>query len=95
MTVREHVYPVPSDDELQQMVGAATPHFAMQIHERVASYLGRLAADDPRRAELSAHLAHLEVLAVGGEAGRAGQAELPGRPSLNLPDGPGSPAHPG
>lgn len=87
MTVREHVYPVPSDDELQQMVGAATPHFAMQIHERVASYLAQLSADDPRRAQMSAHLAHLEALALGGEVGRAGQAELPGRPSLSLPDG--------
>lgn len=82
MTVREHLYPIPSDAELQQMVGAATPHFALLIRERVGSYLAQLPDDDPRRAELTAHMDHLEGLASGGEAGHAGQAELPSRPSL-------------
>lgn len=84
MTVREHTYPIPDDDALNQMVGAATPHFALQIKERVASLLGGLTADDPRRATLEAHIAHLDRLAVGGEPGRAGQAELPTRPPLTL-----------
>ncbi len=83
MTVREHLYPIPSDAELLQMVGAATPHFALQIRERVASYAARLDAGDPRRATLDGHLAHLDRLAFGGEHGRAGQTELPPRPSLS------------
>lgn len=82
MTIREHLYPIPSDAQLSQMVGAATPHFALQIRERVGSYLAQLAEDDPRRATLEAHMAHLEALASGGEAGQHGQAELPSRPSL-------------
>lgn len=82
MTVREHLYPIPSDAELQQMVGAATPHFALQIRERVGSYLAQLGEDDPRRGALVAHMEHLEALASGGETGHAGQAELPSRPSL-------------
>lgn len=85
MSVREHTYPVPSEAELAQMVGAATPHFALQIRDRVAAMARSLPAGHPRQAELSAHVARLEALAVGGEAGEAGQAELPARPSLAIP----------
>lgn len=83
MTVREHVYPIPGDDELLQMIGAATPHFALQIRERVAAVVDRLDASDPRRATLQGHMEALERLAAGGEHGRDGQAELPSRPSLS------------
>ncbi len=66
------------------MVGAATPHFALQIRERVVSFAATLPADDPRQAELATHIARLDQLALGGEGGRVGQAELPTRPSLRL-----------
>lgn len=85
MSAKEHTYPVPSGAELAQMVGAATPHFALQVRDRVVALARSLPADDPRQAELTAHIAHLEALAVGGEAGEAGQAELPPRPSLVIP----------
>jgi hypothetical protein len=85
MSVREHTYPVPSEAELAQMVGAATPHFALQVRDRVVSLARSLPADHPRQAELTAHIVRLEALAVGGEAGEAGQAELPARPSLAIP----------
>lgn len=86
MTVREHIYPIPSDAELDQMIGAATPHFALQIRNRIMSYRDGLDADDPRRETLDRHIAHMEELATEGEAGRAGQAELPPRPPLDLED---------
>lgn len=85
VTVREHIYPIPDEAELAQMVGAATPHFAMQIRERIAAFARSLPADHARQPELTAHLERLESLAIGGEAGRSGQAELPARPSLALP----------
>lgn len=84
MTVREHIYPVPDAAELDRMIGAATPHFALQIRDRVAGYLAAMGDDDPRRAELEAQILRLEDLAVDGESGRPGQAELPPRPSLDL-----------
>ena len=84
MTVLEHNYPIPDEQDLAQMVGAATPHFSLQIRDRVAAFAASLPADHPRQAELSAHIARLEALAYGGEAGSAGQAELPARPSLAL-----------
>jgi len=85
VTVREHTYPIPDEAGLTRMVGAATPHFALQIRDRVAAYAATLTEDNPRQAELARHIAHLEQLALGGEAGRAGQAELPARPSLAIP----------
>lgn len=67
------------------MVGAATPHFALQIRDRVAALARSLPQDHARQSELTAHVARLEALALGGEAGRSGQAELPARPSLAIP----------
>lgn len=87
MTVLHHTYDVPSEDELAQLVGAATPHFALQIHGRVASYAARLPADHPRQAELARQLARLDALARKGEPGGHGHPDLPARPSLTDPAG--------
>jgi hypothetical protein len=89
VTVREHIYPVPDEAELAQMVGAATPHFSMQIRDRVAAFARELPQDHPRQAELAAHIARLEALAYGGEAGDPGQADLPARPPLAIPSSDG------
>ena len=82
MTVLDRVYDIPDDDELAQLVGAATPHFALQIRERVASYAKSLPADHPRQAELSRQLERLERLASGGETGGESNTDLPPRSSL-------------
>lgn len=81
MSVLAHVYDIPSEDELAMLVGAATPHFAMQIHGRVASYAAALPATHPRQAGLKRHLAHLEALATGGESGGT-RPNMPPRASL-------------
>ena len=39
MTIMEHDYGIPSEDELARLVGAATPHFALQIRDRVVAYV--------------------------------------------------------
>ncbi|MCC6831365.1 MAG: hypothetical protein IT200_08460 [Thermoleophilia bacterium] len=83
MTVLEHVYGIPSEDELAMLVGAATPHFAMQIHGRVASYARQLPASHPRQAELKRHLARLEEIAHHGEHGGQATPDLPPHGSLN------------
>lgn len=62
MSVLNHIYDVPSEDELAQLVGAATPHFALQIRNRVAGYVERLPKDHPRQAELAAHMERLEQM---------------------------------
>jgi hypothetical protein len=80
--VFQHDYGVPSDEELAQMVGAATPHFALQIRSRVERYAARLPGDHPRQAELRAHLARLEQLGLEGERAGGRRPDLPPAPSL-------------
>jgi hypothetical protein len=82
MTVLDRVYDIPDDDELAQLVGAATPHFALQIRERVASYAKSLPADHPRQGEFARQLERLERLASGGETGGEASTDLPPRSSL-------------
>jgi hypothetical protein len=82
MSVAEHVYDIPSDDELAQLVGAATPHFALQIRDRVAQLAAALPPDHPRQPELRAHIERLEWLAIHGEHGPGKTFDLPPRPSL-------------
>lgn len=91
MTVAEHVYDVPNDDELARLIGAATPHFALQIRDRVAQLAAALPPDHPRQPALREHIARLERLAFQGETGLPGQLDLPPRPSI-VPPGTPEPA---
>ena len=84
MTILEHDYGIPSEDELARLVGAATPHFALQIRDRVRAYADALPEAHPRRAGIDAQVARLEVLAVDGQCGPAGDIDLPPRPSLDV-----------
>ncbi|MGD9571709.1 MAG: hypothetical protein AB7V62_07505 [Thermoleophilia bacterium] len=77
MPVFQHVHPVPDEDELAQLVGAATPHFAFQIRSRVQQYADALPPDHPRQAELERHLARLDRLGHEGEEGGVTDPDLP------------------
>jgi len=83
VSVVEHVYDIPSEDELRQLVGAATPHFALQIRDRVAMYAAQLPPDHPRQAELRAHIEWLERLGYEGETAGVDRPDLPPRASLS------------
>jgi hypothetical protein len=83
--ISEHDYGIPDEDELAQLVGAATPHFAFQIHSRVQGYARALPPDHPRQAELRRHLARLERLGFEGQDGGADALDLPPLPSLIRP----------
>jgi len=87
MTIMEHDYGVPSDDDLMRLVGAATPHFALQIRDRVMAFIGALPADDPRLPALRAEVARLERLAIEGQGGPHDNADLPPSASLELRGG--------
>lgn len=82
MTIAEHVHDVPSDDELAALIGAATPHFALQIRDRVRDVIAALPPDHPRQAGLRAQVERLERMAFCGELGRPDQLDLPPRPSI-------------
>lgn len=82
MANSEHVYDIPGEEELAQLVGAATPHFALQARDRIAGALARLPPEHPRRPEITAQLRRLEEIAVAGEDGGDADPDLPAGPSL-------------
>ena len=88
MPIFQHDYGVPTEEELAQMVGAATPHFAFQIRSRVERYAKRLPADHPRAEELRRHLERLERLGLEGEHAPGRRADLPQRPPLSRREAP-------
>ena len=85
VSVSQHVHDIPSEDELAQLVGAATPHFAFQVRERVAQYAAALPPDHRRQPELARHLERLEHLGREGESGHVSAPDLPRRAPLAGP----------
>ncbi|MGI9019441.1 MAG: hypothetical protein ACR2G3_01860 [Solirubrobacterales bacterium] len=59
-------------EDVRALAGPATPHFALQIRNRIARLVGPLAADDPARVEGERQMARLtELAAHSGEPRRA------------------------
>ena len=83
MSVYEHVHDLPTEDELAQLVGAATPHFAFQAAERISQLSAALPPDHARQPELRAHLEYLDRLGYDGETAGVGRPDLPPRASLS------------
>jgi hypothetical protein len=74
-----------SVQDVRMLMGASTPHFALQLRERIARLIAGLAPDHPARIEGEREIARLQRLGVDGEtrgeAAAEGEAPLP---SLNL-----------
>jgi hypothetical protein len=70
-----------SVDDVRQLMGASTPHFALQIRERLRRLVRGLPADDPARRLAETEIARLDRLAftgeVRGEGYQDGQRPLP------------------
>src|SRR3954462_3406102 len=65
-------------DDVRQLMGASTPHFALQIRNRIARLIAELPAGHPARVEGEREIARLtrlgytgEVRGGGGAGGRA------------------------
>lgn len=54
-------------EDVRQLMGASTPHFALQLSARIARLIAGLAADDPARTLGEQEIARLAELAVDGE----------------------------
>jgi hypothetical protein len=50
-------------DDIRALAGPATPHFALQIRNRIRKLIDGLAADDPARVEGERQIGKLEELA--------------------------------
>lgn len=73
-----------SVDDVRALVGAATPHFALQLRDRLARLIAGLPADDPARVEGERGIARLVHIAKEGQGeGHVQDHEQP-LPSLRL-----------
>ena len=76
----------PTVDDVRQLMGASTPHFALQIRNRIRNMIWELPADHPARVEGEREIARLNEIAFGGESrGPAQEHERP-LPSVRLAD---------
>jgi hypothetical protein len=76
-------------EDVRQLMGASTPHFALQLRNRIAGLIADLAPDHPARVEGEREIARLERLGLTGEVRGEGlnEGERP-LPSLELPGPP-------
>jgi hypothetical protein len=54
-------------DDIRQLMGASTPHFALQIRNRIARLIGGLPEGHPARIEGEREIARLQKLGFAGE----------------------------
>jgi hypothetical protein len=72
-------------EDVRELMGASTPHFALQLRNRISRLISGLPVGHPARLEGEREIARLESLGVTGETrGEEGhEAERP-MPSLSL-----------
>jgi hypothetical protein len=70
-------------DDVRQLMGASTPHFALQLRERIRKLIRELPSDHPARVEGEREIARLDSLAFAGEVrGHGPDEQLDPLPSL-------------
>ena len=79
----ERVRREPTVEDVRQLMGASTPHFALQIRNRIRNLVEGLPADHPARIEGEREIRRLNALAFGGETRGPHMAERP-LPSVTL-----------
>ena len=75
----------PTVEDVHALIGPATPHFALQIRNRIRNLIASLPAEHPARREGEREIARLDLIAVEGERrgpAQEGERELP---SIRLP----------
>jgi len=79
-------------EDVRALMGASTPHFALQLRNRIAKLIAELPADHPARKEGEREIARLNRLAVAGETrgidAHDGMATLPSVEAAPVPDAP-------
>jgi hypothetical protein len=70
----------PTVEDVRQLMGASTPHFALQLRERIRLLIRGLPDDHPARREGEREIARLDRIAfvgeVRGHAAEVGMAPL-------------------
>ncbi|HEV2997505.1 MAG TPA: hypothetical protein VGX16_00235 [Solirubrobacteraceae bacterium] len=76
-------------EDVRRLVGASTPHFALQLRDRIAALIAGLPAEHPARVEGEREIARLERLGLEGE-NRGERGEGHERPLRSLESSSGS-----
>ena len=75
-------------EDVRQLMGASTPHFALQLRERIRKLIRGLPEGHPARVEGEREIARLDTIAFSGETrGHAGEPGL--TPLRSVGHGPG------
>jgi len=76
----------PTVEDVRQLMGASTPHFALHLRNRIRTLVGRLPKDHPARIEGEREIARLDQIALGAERRGPIQQGEHGLPSYRGPD---------
>jgi len=71
----------PTVEDVRQLMGASTPHFALQLRNRIRTLIAGLPPDHEARVEGEREIERLEELAFGSERRGPIQAHERGLPS--------------
>jgi hypothetical protein len=72
----------PTLEDIRQLSGASTPHFAIQLRNRIRGLIAGLPEDHPARVEGEREIARLDEIALGSERRGPIQEREEGLPSF-------------
>ena len=73
-------------EDVRQLMGASTPHFALQLRNRIRNLIAGLPPDHPARVEGEREITRLDQIALGSERRGPIQAHEQGLPSYRGPE---------
>ena len=76
----------PTVEDVRQLMGASTPHFALQLRNRIATLIAGLPAEHPARIEGEREISRLDAIALGSERRCPIQEHDQGLPSYRGPE---------
>ena len=82
---RDRLQREPTIEDVRELMGASTPHFALHLRNRIRTLIGGLPPDHPARLEGEREIARLDQIALGSERRGPIQAHEDGLPSYRGP----------
>jgi hypothetical protein len=76
----------PTVEDVRQLMGASTPHFALQLRNRIRNLVSGLPDDHPARVEGEREISRLDQIALGSERRGPIQKHEQGLASYRGPD---------
>ena len=76
----------PTVEDVRQLMGASTPHFALQLRNRIRNLIAPLPPEHPARVEGEREIARLDEIALGSERRGPIQEHESGLPSYRGPE---------